>query len=224
MENTGADRAFHVRDCALVAQATGRSAQNLRELREGLLYVHPGSIYHHFWGRFLRPNFDEPEYNNDFASWAHRALHDNALAERLSVVNPAHFNSLDDLRQELIEVVEARLDESDLVPWARADQQFHFVRSKIIVFDTGIQVARPEDLVRLLPRMSSGSVFYHFIDARRRTAQRGDDFSQWLIGLGDGCGPLQERLVAVDPYFSSMAELREELAEILCGFFGGPES
>ncbi|MBW1712456.1 MAG: hypothetical protein JRJ59_04855, partial [Deltaproteobacteria bacterium] len=70
---------FRIRDCALITLATGVSVQTLREFREGLLIVHPGSIYHHFWGRLLEPYFDEPEYNNDFAAWVYHGLHDKSL-------------------------------------------------------------------------------------------------------------------------------------------------
>ncbi len=53
---------FSVKDCALVTIATGKKAQNLKEMREHLLNIHLGSVYHHFWGGLLRPRFDEPEY------------------------------------------------------------------------------------------------------------------------------------------------------------------
>ena len=51
---------FSVKDCALVTIATGKKAQNLKEMREHLLNIHLGSVYHHFWGGLLRPRFDEP--------------------------------------------------------------------------------------------------------------------------------------------------------------------
>ena len=40
------------------------------------------------------------------------------------------------LRQELLEVIEQRLDETEIITWAELDTQFHFVSSQIIVFDT----------------------------------------------------------------------------------------
>jgi hypothetical protein len=215
---------FKVRDCALVAQATGRRAQNLRELREGLAYVTTASIYYHFWGRLLRPVFDEPEYNNDFASWAYHALHDKVLAERLSAVYPVEFPDLEALRQELLDIVETRLDESELIPWAQADQLFHFIRATTIVFDTELKAERPEDLVYLLPKMSSGSIFYHYVDAQRRTTDGVDDFSLWLGGLGESFEPLRQRIMAMDPWFSSLAQLRDELAAVFEGFFDGGTS
>ena len=215
------ERAFRLRDCALVAMATGRRALNLRELREGIMYVNSGSIYYHFWGRFLRPTFDEPEYNNDFAWWAHHALHDKALAERLGVVNPAHFTDLEQLRQELLDIVETRLDESEVVAWARADKQFHFIMAKTIVFDTGVTVNSPHELAHILPRVSSGSIFYHFIDARRRTPGHVDDFSAWLEGLGPQYDEVRDRLRRIDPYFGSLADLRRELITVFHSLDGG---
>jgi len=212
---------FNVRDCALVAIATGIRAQNLREFREGLLNAHSGSIYHHFWGRLLHPQFDEPEYNNDFASWAAHGLHEKALAERLSMIDPADFSDIEELRQKLVDVVEARLDESETVPWSRADQQFHFLRAQIVVLDTGKSLEDPRELAKILPQMSPGSIFYHFIDARRRTLDHGDDFCTWLLGIDHGYEKLQEELKAIDPYFSSLEEIRNILTSIFDRHFNG---
>jgi len=52
-----------------------------------------GSIYHHFWGRLLQSQFDEPEYNNDFAAWVYHGLHEKALAEHLSVIDPTDYRT-----------------------------------------------------------------------------------------------------------------------------------
>jgi hypothetical protein len=48
-----------VKACALVTIATGKKAQNLKEMREHLFNIHLGSVYHHFGGGLLRPRFDE---------------------------------------------------------------------------------------------------------------------------------------------------------------------
>ncbi len=131
--------AFAIKDCALAAIATGVRAHNLRELRDQLMTVHPGSIYYHFWGELLRPAFDLREYNNDFANWARSAhgLHDEALAERLSVIDPTDFDDLEDLRQQVVEVTSDRLEESEKLRLLHADRPFMFIRSQIVIFDTG---------------------------------------------------------------------------------------
>jgi len=208
------DVAFTIRDTTLVTQATGLRVQNLREFRHALTQVPPGSIYHHFWGRFLRPQFAEPEYNNDFASWSWHALHERALAERLSMANPADFSSFRELREELVEIVESRLDEGELVPWARADQQFYFLQSQIIVFDTGLSVRTPPEMGDAISHLSAGSIFYHFIDARRRTPEHADDFSCWIMDQGPEWLPLAEAVQAIDPYFSSLPDLRRDLCTV----------
>ena len=211
---------FAITDCALAIVATGRRAQTLRELRDVLRDVHPGCIYHHFWGTLLRPQSAQLEYNNDFASWCHHSLHDNRVAERLAVINPAAFSSMEELRQELLDVIEERLDETEMMLFAQADQQFHFVRSIIVLFDTHRRLTHPEELVVALPQMSVGSVFYHFVDARRRRPLGVDDFRAWLLSLGPEYRGLCDALAELDPYFDSLFVLRDRLTELFMKFFG----
>jgi hypothetical protein len=202
---------LQLRDCAQVAIATGRWAGTVRELREQLVTVEDASLYHHFWGRLLLPQFDEPEYNNDFASWASHSLHDKALAERLSAVNPTAYSSMEDVRHELIDLIEGRLDESELLAWRQADYGFYFMRAQMVVFETSVRVEGPADLRAALEHVSEGTIFYHFIDARRRTEHRRDDISLWLESCGEQYQPLAGALHNIDPYFSSLFGLRQRL-------------
>ena len=160
---------FSIRDCALVAIATGEKAQNLKELRDVIVDIQPGCIYYHFWGQLLRPRFDDPEYHNDFASWARHALHDKVLAEKLAVLDPTELPDIEMLRAELIEIIEERIDELEHIPWCKQDQQFHFITSQIVVFNTPRVMKKAEDMVSIIPALTSSSIFYHFIEARRRT-------------------------------------------------------
>jgi hypothetical protein len=204
---------FAVTDCALIPIATGERAYNLRELRDRLIRAEdPGIIYYHFWGGMLRPHFVDPEYQNHFAGWAYHDLHDRRLAERLSIVNPAHFASIEGLRQQVIEVIEERMDEEDGIQRLEAEHPFFFMRSQIVVFDSRIRVNRVEELAEKIEELSLGSVFYHFIDARRRTASGEDDFTEWLKCEGNRHRKLMRAISAIDPYFNSLIELREQLA------------
>jgi len=213
---------FAIKDCALAMIAEGRRAQTLRELRDALRDIHPGCIYHHFWGTLLRPQFSDREFNNDFATWCHHGLHDSAIAERLAVIDPADFADLEGLRQELIEVIDERLDETEMILFARADQQFHFARSVIVVFDTHKRLSHPRELVEAVPQMSVGSIFYHFIDARRRDPVSVDDFRAWLMGLGPEYQSLCEAVAQVDPYFESLFVIRQRLTEVFTQHLGPP--
>ena len=215
---------FIIKDCALAAIGTGKRATDLRELRHNLQLAHPGCIYYHFWGARLRPRFENPEYVNDFAEWASNGIHDNVLAERLGVISPTDYETLEELRQEVIDVIEERLDEIEVAPWSKPDRQFQFTRSQIVVFDTGMQAVTPEDLVTCLTEMTSGSVFYHYIDARGRTDDGADDFRTWLRGFEGKYDDLCELLADVDPYFISLHNLREQLAQLFTSYFSGRRS
>ncbi|MDY6942834.1 MAG: DUF5752 family protein [Pseudomonadota bacterium] len=210
---------FEIRDCALISIATGNRAQNLKELRDRLLNVDSSSIYFHFWGALLRPGFESREYNNDFAEWIRHEIHDRTLAERLGVIDPSATDDLEHLRSELIDAIEERLDELRILFWTPPDRQFEFIRSQIIVFRTHRSIEKPEALKDILPRLSASSVFYHFIDAGRRTEDRSDDFSAWLGQWGDEHDELRRRLAGIDPYFISLTELREQLSEIAADYF-----
>lgn len=212
--------AFTIKDCALVVLATGRKARLLQELRSELAAIDTASIYHHFWGNLLQPRFDEREYNNDFAAWVRHGIHDVVLAERLAMLSPVTCDGLDLLRQSIIELIDQRLDEVEHLFWSRATTQFEFLRSQIVVFDTARRLQQPQELATVITALSTSSIFYHFIDARRRTGEHRDDFSDWLAAFGDEFTPLCEQLAGVDPYFGSLSELRQQLAELFSSYFG----
>ncbi len=206
---------FNITDCALIVIATGEKAYNLRELHDRLQRMEDsGIMYFHFWDGLLRPDFVDPEYQNDFASWAYHDLHDRKLAERLSILNPGIFKKMDALRMRVIEIIEDRMDEEDFEPRVDAENPFFLMRSQMVVFDTHTRIETPEALARRIPAMSLGSIFYHFIDARRRTASGQNDFSEWLNDWDEHHQRLGGAIATIDPYFKSLLEIREQLAAL----------
>jgi hypothetical protein len=194
----------------------------LKELRDELETVDPACVYYHFWGGLLRPTFDDPRYNNDFARWVASALHNLALAERLSVIDPTDFADLDGLREATVDVIEDEMDNSPPLPWTDLAQCFHFVRSQIVVFHTGRTVDDPGQLPEAVEAMSRSSIFYHFVDARRRTPNSVDDFSTWLTDLDNvGYAELCTRLKGIDPFFKTLGETRDELLAVFRAALGG---
>jgi hypothetical protein len=209
-------------DCALTIISTGRSAQNLRELRDHLASVPAPSLSHHFYESLLRPAFDDPEFRNDFALWARDQLNDAALAERLAVIDPLEFPDLEDLRQMLLDVVEDHLAETSEVPQARRGREFHFLRSQFVIFTTGFQAQTPAELAQLLPQLSTGSIFYHFVEARRRLPLLLDDFSVWLATWGPSYDSLRADLSNVDFQLWTLNEIKERIARCFAAAGLGP--
>lgn len=211
---------FHIKDCTLAAIATGIKAQTLLELRDHLFSIPVSSIYYHFWGGRLRTSFEHREYHNDFAFWAHHNLRDDILAERLELLNPTEFPSMEELRQELIEIVENRLDEREFVPWAKLEAPFHFIRSTIVVFHTRHLIQHPQELPLLIPRLSKSSLFYHFIDSARRMPSKTDDFTNWLSEEEERYQLLITAIRKLDPYLISLADLQKKLTDLTTRYFG----
>lgn len=209
---------FYINDCALAAIAIGHKARTLTEFRDRLEIIPSGSIYFHFWIARLRPAFEFEEHHNDFSYWMHTALHDDILAERIELLDPSAY-SIETLRSMMVEIIDRRLDECELLPIAPKNQQFHFMTSKIIVFKTQLKADEPKDLVKLLPMLSRSSLFYHFIDARRRTEGAIDDFTIWLKGFGKKYEPLIQRYKEIDPYFISLRDLQQKIASTTNQFF-----
>ncbi|MBN1476691.1 hypothetical protein JXA47_08060 [Candidatus Sumerlaeota bacterium] len=206
---------FRIHDCALIVRMGGvPDAMNLRELRDRVVTCPPECLYHHFCETLLRATFDDPEFRNDFAVWASRALHDRALAEQLGVIDPYTFDDREALRAEVLDIIADRLHELPMVPWAKRGEEFNFMRAVTVVFDTGHDITEPSDLPGAIERMTRSSLYYHFVEARRRTDGGTDDFSTWL-SAGDGeAKALIQALQSVDFYFLTLGELKTKLIQV----------
>lgn len=211
---------FYIRNCTLAAIATGERARSLLELRDKLATAEEGCLYYHFWGGHLNPHFVHPQHHNDFASWVYHRLHDHVLAEQLNIIDPTEFSSLDLLRLEVVEKIDRRLEDYEIIAGTKREDHFHFITPLVIVFESSYTAAKPEDLLKVIPALPPSSIFYHFIDARARTEEKSDDFSIWLRTFDDKYKPLIESIQAIDPYFLSLTQLKQEIIFTLQNYFG----
>jgi len=209
---------FQVKDCALLARMSGLPpAINLRELRERIAACSENVLFHHFCETTLRGTFDNPDYRNDFAVWSKLYLGDRVLAERLGILDPYEFSSLGELRAATLEVIDERLGESTMIPWARPGDELYFMEATTVVFDTGIRISRPREFAAAIGAMTGGSVYYHFLEARRRPPSGKDDFTAWFLenDNGEKNRPYIEALARIDFYFHTLVHLRKELVRVL---------
>ncbi|OAQ21509.1 DUF5752 family protein [Thermosulfurimonas dismutans] len=207
-----------VKDCALVSISTGEKAYTLAELAERLKKADPACIYHHFWSRHLRPSFDHPEFHNDFAAWVHQEIRDRVLAERLNLIAPNEYRDIEVLRETLLVYIQERIFEDEYLGWRKADNPFYFVKSQLVIFDTGLRIEWPYQIADALESFSPGSIFFHFIDARRRHPQGLDDFRDWISKFPSEYKPLEDLIARVDPFFLSLYEIRDFLVRHIRAF------
>ena len=206
---------FSIKDCTLIPRMVGvGTAMNLRELQERVREAPVESLFHHFCETVIRPTFDDPEFRNDFAVWAARSIRDRVLAERLGILNPYVMNDFEELRWHTLDILEERLTEVPFIPWAPRGDEFRFMQAVTVIFDTGKILESPVDLIRELPHLSLGSIYYHFVEARRRTTERQDDFTAWLTDFGDETHELISALKNIDFYFLALSELKKVLVNV----------
>ena len=214
---------FEIKDCILLVRMSGLlPAVNLRELRDRLAVCTGNVLYHHFCETPLRATFDNPDYRNDFAVWVYQYLGDRALAERLGILDPYEFPSLEELRAEVVDILDERLSELPMVPWARPGDEFLFKEATTVVFDTGERVAKPHELAQAIRGMTNGSIYYHFLEARRRPPVGMDDFSAWLVQGGEAYAPYVKALAGIDYYFHTLLHLRADILRALAGAEAAP--
>ncbi|MBI3129017.1 MAG: hypothetical protein HYZ11_15530 [Candidatus Tectomicrobia bacterium] len=212
---------FEVKSCALIVRMDGLpSAVNLRELRDRTGRCSDKSIYHHTIERLIRPGFDEPEFTNDFAAWAYRSLGDQILAERLANLDPFAASSIESLRADILDILEERLAEIEHLPSVPWGKGFYFMQASIVVFDTGMRIGRPEDILGALRKMTRRSLYFHFVEGRSRH-QGPDDFSDWLQAQGELGRRLAGALAGVDVQFFNLRDLKQEMIRRARGVIGG---
>jgi hypothetical protein len=207
---------FKVKDCALLVRMSGQPpAINLRELRERIAACSENALFHHFCEPLLRPAFDHPDYRNDFAVWVKWYLSDRVLAERLGILDPFSMGSLEELRAVTLDIIDERLSEVVAIPSAAPGDEFYFLEATTVVFDTGDRIASPRELATAIKGMTDGSIYYHFLDARRRPPVGKDDFSVWLMEEEKKNAKYIRALGSIDFYFYTLSYLKEELVAAL---------
>lgn len=219
-EQEAGSKAFYVKDCALAAMATGIKAQTLGEFHDRLKMISAESIYYHFWRQSIEASLVPGSFHNDFSRWAHAHLHDDVLAERLALIDPSEYVDLDKLRFAMMEVLENRIDEVEVQILNPSVDAFYFIQSKIVVFSTPYVMQHPKELVKVVPEMSRSTIFYHFIDARRRNTTAVDDFSTWLkVYDHNQFSALLESLKQIDPYFIPLEHLQQKIIVAVTEYF-----
>ena len=122
------------------------------------------------------------EYPNDFAFWAANALHDLKLAEKLSSIDPFEYENLTQIREALVELLEEYLWDFPYNPQVLPGFELYFCEASAVVMRSGIAAQTLRQFCAGLQTVGLDSVYYHFIEARRRLGHRNVKMT-FLTGL-----------------------------------------
>jgi hypothetical protein len=192
----------------------GVRAENERQLVQLLDEVSLDSIYYHTHGFLLRPRLRAGVYPNDFATWADVQVRDRILGERLAMVDPADFGTLQALRDELVAVVDEHLRRIGIVPQVVSGEPFEFIQSRIVEIPTGVEARTLQELRDALLEIDQSALYFHLVEARLRLGRDRNDFAAWLE-QGLGLPELAARVQAVNPYAGSLEQARAGLIALL---------
>jgi hypothetical protein len=205
---------FHFIGCVELRQSLDQRATDERELLDRLEDVPSGSVLYHTHGYFLRHRPITTAYGNDFASWVAVHVRDQVLAERLAVINPFEFTSLELLREELLSVIHDHLVGLSTVPRVEYGEVFHFQQSHIVEVPLGPAATTLAEFRQGLAEVDASAIYYHMVEARARLGRRSGDFAEWLR-TSLGMTALAERIERIDAYMTSLERVRARVLALV---------
>jgi hypothetical protein len=212
--NREARQPFVFIGCVELRQSLDRRALDERELMDRIEEVPPGSIFYHTHGYFLRHRAFTTAYGNDFATWVAGQVGDQVLAERLAVVNPFEFASLEALREELITTIHDHLMRRSSVPRVEFGEAFYFQQSHIVEVPLVRDIRTLPDFRNGLAAVDASAIYYHMVEARARLGRRSGDFAEWLRSSLD-LPALAEQIERIDAYMTSLERVRARVLSLL---------
>lgn len=204
---------FSFMGCVEIKELLGKKANDVQKLLELIEEVPLDSIYYHTHSYFLRHFYITGPYTNDFANWAAIQVRDRVLGEKLASVSVSSVKSLENIRTELINIIDQHLTDIKTVPTASHGQPFYFMKSRIIEIPTGLVVNDLKEFVEGLNVVDATAIYNHIFEARLRDKLGRSDISIWLdnsLGLAE----LANKVEMVDSYMYSLEGLRERLISI----------
>ena len=187
---------------------TGVKAESLQEFYEALLSVPNGSLLYHLYINLFNYHNLPTMYTNSFAYWFQHIGCD-ALAEKISSIDPTRYRDLEALRERLIEILSEHKEDCA----KRQASPFYFMDIYREVIDTGEHATSLEELIKGIEKSSIYSLFHHLITSKIDNKRVINDYSQWLMSMGY---PKKAELIeALDLYALNLYEVKSLILEIL---------
>ncbi|MBI4591022.1 MAG: hypothetical protein HY725_19520 [Candidatus Rokubacteria bacterium] len=200
--------------CIELREILGLRARDERELMEQLERAPLGSVYYHTHSVFLRHHQVTGAYPNDFANWVASQVRDQVLGERLAVVDPFAFGSLEALREELVSIIDHHVATLHPVPRVVFGDPFFFVQSHVIEVPAGLEARTLQEFRRCLAEVDASAIYLHTLESRVWRGQPHGDFAGWVerdLGLPSLAGAIAR----INPYLGGLEQARTRMLQLL---------
>ncbi len=192
-----------------IPKFTGIKAFSLKDFIETLKNIDKFSIFYHMYINIFNYHNLPTFFNNSFSYWLYK---NNLLplAEKLSIVDPMEYFDLEELRCSLIKILEESynkdLDKKIIEPFF-----FITVEREIIEYKNPAHTLG--EFIRKFKKSSINSVFYHLVTSRIENKTLINDYSSWLVSIGEN--KKAELINKLDVYNMNLYEIKKEIIKIL---------
>jgi hypothetical protein len=208
------EKVFQFCSSAYLDQLTGKKAHDLEKLLELLRSCSATSIFYHTFSALRRMRPVQAPYNNDFAVWISEHLKEDALAEKLMVIDITCFQDLESLRERIIETIEGYRAEDPEAFKKKSEEAFFLCDVVRFVYLTDKFAYDLKSFAELLDTISVDSLYYHFIESRLHNPDGQDDFSLWME-KAMGKPELAARIRSIDVSIYTLEELRDKIIDLV---------
>lgn len=190
----------------------GRRANSLDSLLEGIRTVPKSSIYYHTHRFLMEHHYLLPEPSNDFAYWTTKILGLTRVGERLASLDIVSYETIEDMRAAFIGIISDELPRLKRAPECQEGEEFHFMYCRTVVLPTSFHANNLNEFLDAIGHVTTNSLYYHFFEATLRIGEGENDFSKWLVSVGES--ELAEQLSKLDPYTMTLEELRQKIIRL----------
>jgi hypothetical protein len=171
---------FYFYTSSNLVELTGEKADTLEGLLELLRNCRGSAIFYHVFQSYRERPFAIRRYHSEFAQWISTSLDEEALAEKLAMLDVRDFTSIRALRESMVQTVQGHLDVHPESRNRTGKTPFFLCQSLSVAMQTGDVAWNSEDFSRIIRTIGIRSIHYHLIEARLRLGIYTNDFSYWF--------------------------------------------
>lgn len=215
----GRKKQFQWYDSVIINWTISDLSRTVNGLLQRIEEAPPSSIHFHTHHTYLVRPFVGSLYFNDFANWAYDHLKEFKLAERLSMILPSQYRTVEDLREGLIHVLENYLAEIGTeYRLTGLTEPFVLMDARIENFPSGPKASSLEEWIEQFKDATIYSIYTHFYEIHWYADKDKEKFSpvNWLRDLGED--KAADIISSFDPFAWNIYEFRNDLLKELSGF------
>jgi hypothetical protein len=208
------DNVFQFRSVGYLDKLTGKKAFGLQELVFLLQSCPDSSIFYHTFRALRKMREVHAPYTSDFALWISRYLNEEALSEKLVAIDLREYNTIESLRERIVEVIEEYGAQNPVALRRQADEPFYLCDVTRVVYLTDKFAYDLQSFLQMLDTVTVDSIYYHFIESRLGSELHLDDFSTW-VGKTLKLDALAEQIRSIDIAVYTLDEIRSRLRDLV---------